>query len=160
MKKGGKWTAAGEDEWNFLLAPSLSPFFLFLLSFLKWNNRVKIVLCTESLIFLGAKCFSGVWLCSPMDCSPPGSLSVRFSIGNGRSGLPSPPQGIFDEINPHLLGLLPWQVGFLPLAPPGKPLRWVNFSLGWLDPGYDLWKLSDGKDFGIEEVSYCSSDVE
>ena len=33
-------------------------------------------------------------------------------------------QGIFSTqgSNPHLLGLLHWQVGSLPLAPPGKPL--------------------------------------
>ena len=37
-------------------------------------------------------------------------------------------QGIFltQELNPHLLYLLHWQVGFLPLMPPGKPTRTIN----------------------------------
>ena len=61
-------------------------------------------------------------LCNPMDCSPPGS-SVH--------GIPQARilechallQGIFliQGLNPHLLCLLHWQVGSLPLVPPGKP---------------------------------------
>ena len=64
-------------------------------------------------------------LCDPMDCSWPGS-SVH-GILQGRIlewvAMPSPrgsswPQGS----NQCLLGLLHWQVGSLPLAPPGKSL--------------------------------------
>ena len=71
-------------------------------------------------------------------------------------------QGIFltQGWNPHLLHLLRWQVGSLPLAPPGKPVsrvaQWSRISLpmeetqemqvqslGWEDPpgggnGYPL----------------------
>ena len=63
-------------------------------------------------------------LCDPMDYSPPGSpvhgiLQVRIlewvAMPSSRASFPT--QGL----NPHLLSLLRWQVGSLPLAPPGKP---------------------------------------
>ena len=64
-------------------------------------------------------------LCSPMDCSLPGSsvleiLQASFSW----SGLPCPPPGDLPTqgSNLYLLCLLHWQVGSLPLAPPGKPV--------------------------------------
>ena len=63
-------------------------------------------------------------LCDPMDCSLPGSsvhgiLQARIT-GVGCHALLQeivPTQGL----NPHLLCLLHWWVGSLPLAPPGKP---------------------------------------
>ena len=63
-------------------------------------------------------------LCEPMACSPPGSsvhgiLQVRVlewvAVPSSRASFPT--QGL----NPHRLCLLHWQVGSLPLAPPGKP---------------------------------------
>ena len=66
--------------------------------------------------------FSHVWLCNPMDCSPPGSsvhgiLQARILEWNT-----CPPQGIFPTqgSNPHLLCFLHWQAGSLSLASPGK----------------------------------------
>ena len=62
-------------------------------------------------------------LCNPMDCSPPGSSvhgdSPGKNIGVGCHALL---QGIFpiQGSNPHLLCLLLWQAGSLPLAPLGK----------------------------------------
>ena len=63
-------------------------------------------------------------LCDPMDCSPPGSSVHGDSPGkdtevSGHVLL----QGIFPTqgSNLCLLSLLHWQVGSLPLAPPGKP---------------------------------------
>ena len=43
--------------------------------------------------------------------------------GKNTSGLPCPPPGDlpYQGLNPQLLSLLLWQVGSLPLAPPGKP---------------------------------------
>ena len=65
-------------------------------------------------------------LCDPMDCSPPGSsvcgvLQARIP-GVGCQALH---QRIFQTQgwNSHLLLLLHWQVGSLPLAPPEKPKR-------------------------------------
>ena len=62
-------------------------------------------------------------LCNPMDCSLPGS-SVHDSPGkNTPVGCHSLLQGIFpiQRLNLHLLCLLYWQAGSLPLVPPGKP---------------------------------------
>ena len=63
-------------------------------------------------------------LCDPRDCSPPGSSVHGDSPGkdtevSGHVLL----QGIFPTqgSNLCLLSLLHWQVGSLPLAPPGKP---------------------------------------
>ena len=57
-------------------------------------------------------------------------------------------QGIFRprDQNPCLLCLLHWEVGSLPLAPPGKPMvdcRMVQFTveLPWLSP--DLEQLKE-----------------
>ena len=64
-------------------------------------------------------------LCNPIDCSPPGSsvhgiLQARILEWGCHALL----QGIFPTqgSNPHLLHLLHWQAGSLPLAPPGKPI--------------------------------------
>ena len=53
----------------------------------------------------------------PMDCGPPGSLSMGFPRQECWSGLPFPPPGDLPDsgIEPHLLH---WQAGSLP----GKPL--------------------------------------
>ena len=63
-------------------------------------------------------------LCNQMDCSPPGSsvlgiLQARMLEWGCHALLQEifPTQGS----NPHLLCLLHWQAGSLPLAPPGKP---------------------------------------
>ena len=57
---------------------------------------------------------------TPMDCSPPGSSVHGNSPGkNTGVGFHALLRGIF----PHLLCLLHWQVGSLPLAPPGKPIH-------------------------------------
>ena len=53
-------------------------------------------------------------------CQAP--LSMGFSRQKYCSGLLCPPPGIFPTqgSNPHLLCILYWQVGSLPLVPPGK----------------------------------------
>ena len=63
-------------------------------------------------------------LCDPMDCSPPGSsvhgiLQARTLEGVAMPSI-SPTQGS----NMHLLCLLHWQAGSLPVVPPGKPPKW------------------------------------
>ena len=44
-------------------------------------------------------------------------------------------QGMFSiqGLNLRLLCLLYWQVGSLPLAPPGKPFKCVEFIIFWID---------------------------
>ena len=64
-------------------------------------------------------------LCDPMDYSPPGSsVHGAFPGKNTGVGCHDLLQGIFQTqgSNLHLLHLLHWQAGSLPLAPPGKPL--------------------------------------
>ena len=41
-------------------------------------------------------------LCDPMDCSPPGSLSMELSRQEYWSGLPCPPPGAMDLPNPRI----------------------------------------------------------
>ena len=56
-------------------------------------------------------------------------LSMGFSRQEHWSGLPCPPPGDLPNsgIEPHLLCLLHWQAGSLPLAPPRKPLLFRMF---------------------------------
>ena len=63
-------------------------------------------------------------LCDPMDSILPASSAHGDSPGkNTEVDCHALLQGIFPThgFNPCLLHLLPWQVGSLPLAPPGKP---------------------------------------
>ena len=68
--------------------------------------------------------------CDPMDCSPPGSSSMDSTGKNTGVGCCALLQGISltQELNPHLLRLLRWQAGSLPLVPPGKTYVCVCFS--------------------------------
>ena len=62
-------------------------------------------------------------LCGPMDCRRTGLLCPRDSPGkNTGAGSYALRQGIFPTqgSNPHLLCLLHWRAGSLPLAPTGK----------------------------------------
>ena len=70
-------------------------------------------------------CFSRVWLFVTLwTIAHHTLLSVRFCRKEYWSGLQALFQGIFltQRSNPCLLSLLHWQVGSLPLAPPGKPI--------------------------------------
>ena len=70
---------------------------------------------------MNAKSFqSCLTLCDPMDCS---SQAPVHGILQARLSCHALLQGIFPTqgLNLHLLCLLHWQVGSLPLAPPGKP---------------------------------------
>ena len=60
--------------------------------------------------------------CNPMDYSSPGSSVQGFSRQESWSGLPCPFPGDTPDtgINPHLLCVLYWQAGSLPLVLPGK----------------------------------------
>ena len=62
-------------------------------------------------------------LCNPMDCSPPGSSVHGIFQARILEWVAMPPPGDLPDqgSNPHLLHLLHWKVGSLPLASPGKP---------------------------------------
>ena len=84
---------------------------------------------TSSMLCVGMlSCFSRVWLCYPMDCSPPGSSLHGDFLGKDTGvGCHVFLQEIFltQGSNLHLLHLLHWQAGFLPLLLPGKPKFYV-----------------------------------
>ena len=73
-----------------------------------------------------------------MDCSPPGSSVHGIPDKNTGVGCHALLQGNFPTQgwNPDLLCLLHWQVGSLPIVPPGKPghsilsLNSVNHVIG------------------------------
>ena len=66
-------------------------------------------------------------LCNSMDHSLLASLSMGFSRQEYWSELPCPPPEIFPTWGPnlHLLHLLHWQAGCLPLVLPGNPITRV-----------------------------------
>ena len=69
-------------------------------------------------------CFSSVWLFVTLwtvSCQAP--LSMDSLKEEYWSGLPCPPPLFLTQgSNPGHLRLLHWQVGSLPLEPPGKPI--------------------------------------
>ena len=83
-------------------------------------------------------------LCNPMDCSPPGYSIHGDSPGkNTGVGCHALLQGIFltQGSNLCLLSNLCWQVGSLPVVPPGKPLKTntaqcLPMTLQGTDPTY------------------------
>ena len=74
---------------------------------------------------------SSLTLCDPTDCSPLLLLFMELSRQEYWSRLPRPLQRIFPTqgSNLRLLGLLHWQAGSLPPAPPAKTLLAVNSVL-------------------------------
>ena len=60
-------------------------------------------------------------LCKSVDHSHQAPLSMGFSRQEYWSGLPFPIPGDLANPGNELLCLLHWQVGCLPLVPPGKP---------------------------------------
>ena len=100
-------------------------------------TSVHVCVCSKSL-------WSCLTLCDPKDYSPPGStvhgiLHSRIlewvAMPNSSWAGMVPTQGS----NPCLLCHLPWQVGSLPLAPPGKPSTSVKtlFIRSYSDYAFD-----------------------
>ena len=104
-------------------------------------------LVNEFLVACGLCHFSHVWLFATLwtvICQV--SLSMGFFRQEYWSGLPCPPQGIFltQGLNLHLLCLLHWQLGSLPLGPPGKPIWEARDSVSpnfWLKNDLALFIL-------------------
>ena len=100
-----------------------------------WNEgivRISLILYSPCACVLSH--FSHIWLCEPMDCSPPGSSVCGDSPGKdtgvGYNGLL---QGIFltQGSNPHLLCFLHWQAGSLPLESPREyGVNIILYALG------------------------------
>ena len=86
-------------------------------------------LCIIAIITLTVECicahFSSVWL-FVTQCSQPGSSIHGFFRQEYWSGLPYTPPGDLSnpEIEPVLLCPLHWQLGSLPVTPPGKSINY------------------------------------
>ena len=97
-----------------------------LLAGLLWPPRLNFVNAFMVTVVNARVCMlyqSHPTLCDPTDCSPPGSsVYGDYSGKNTGVGCHALLQGIFPTqgSNPHLLRLLHWQAGSLPLAPPGN----------------------------------------
>ena len=80
-------------------------------------KRTQVKQCMRAELFQSCPT-----LCNPMDCGPPGSCPWDTPGKNTGVGCLALFQGIFptQRLNLHLLRLLDWQVGSLPLLPPGK----------------------------------------
>ena len=85
-------------------------------------NCLCVCVCAHMCVFFSVS-QSCPTLCDSMDCDLPGSSVHGFPRQAYWSRLPFPPQGIFltQGSNPHLLCLLHWQVGSLPLWRLGSP---------------------------------------
>ena len=108
------WTGQGEQNLSVSLLLSVSP------SLTQVEHSMKMLLCACVLNH-----FSRVRLfVTPMDCSPIRFLCPwNFPGKNTGVGCHALFRGIFTTqgSNLRLLRVLHWQVGSLPLAPPGKP---------------------------------------
>ena len=89
-----------------------------------------------------------LWSCptlyDPMDYSLPSSSVHGDSPGkNTGVGCHDLLQGIFQaqELNPCVLCLLDWQMGSLPLAPPGKPLINPHANQVYNQMHLTLWRI-------------------
>ena len=88
------------------------------------SSRHKTEIFIIKQTYMCAKMLSHIWLSATLwavACQAP--LSMGFSREEYWSGLPCLPPGHLPHpgLKLHLLHLLHWQVGSLPLAPPGKP---------------------------------------
>ena len=113
------WTGAG--EWlSLYTVPSPS------LPYLSHTHALPVSLTYLTLCVCVWVVLSHVWLCDPMDCSPPSS-SVHARIFQARileQGAISSSQGSFQPWDQtHIM--LHWQADSLPLSHQGSPQQWL-----------------------------------
>ena len=101
-----------------------------------------------------------------MDCSPPGSCPWDSPGKNTGVGCHALLQGIFPTqgLNLHLLLLLHWQAGSLPLVPPGKPPthiihRNVNRESGKMRQRRNMFPRRKRKQNGDKQSTYKEFEV-
>ena len=93
-------------------------------------------------------------LCSPIDCSPPGS-SIHGVLQNTGVGCHALLQGTFPTQgpNPCLLHLLHWQMGSLPLEPPGQNLcEYSQFMIIFCSKFSNSFYLLQNKIYSLHEI--------
>ena len=68
-------------------------------------------------------------LCSPVDCSPPGSSVQGIFQAKILESFAFPTLGNLPDqgLDVGFLRLLNWQADSLPLVPPGSPFDWYNY---------------------------------
>ena len=104
----------------------------------KWERKLRgrnyhgLVVCILS-------CFSSVQLFATLwTVARQAPLSTGFSRQEYWSGLPFPSPGdlLTKGSNLHLLHLIHWRAGSLPLGPPGKPIMGCLgiFKMVWVEP--------------------------
>ena len=115
------------------------PFFYGTMQDSDFLPKSQMGISARTLLFLESGCVLSRFSCvqlftTPVECSPPGSSVHGISRQEYWSGLPCPPPGYLPDpgIKPASLCLLWWQVGSLPLAPPGK--LFLEFILNYPGP--------------------------
>ena len=133
------WLPSGphfwEWVWSYVMQQLLCTFpFTFRVRMVKipshWWTQGNFCICVCACSFSCVRFFVTLWTVA---CQGP--LSMGFSRQEYWSGLPCPsPRDLPNPwIQPRLLCLLHWQVGFLLLAPPGKPLGILKSLICSLD---------------------------
>ena len=91
------------------------------------NERSDSFRCLFVYVCVGVCGQSCPTVCSPMDCSPPGSSVHGIFQARILRGCHFLLQGLFptQRSNPGLLCLLHWQTDFLPLYPLGSPYIYI-----------------------------------
>ena len=129
-----KWGISTElcEKWNLKLKGSNLQKLMFV-AHVNWESRRMYQAGSERLdpplrlpqgVHTRAKLPQCLTLCDPMYYSLPGSYVLGFARQEYFGVLPCPPpQNLPDGLNSCLLCLLHWQMGSLPLVPPGKPIE-------------------------------------
>ena len=137
FSKASEWMGKGEAAWSEPMFLSFGCHDCFSLS--QEKNKVQTqcsvhqILLPRDCSYLDFEpqawvlhCFSLIWLFVTIwTVALQAPLSMGFSKQEYWNVSPCPLEGIFPTQgkNPHLLCLLHWQVGSLPLAPSGKPFE-------------------------------------
>ena len=90
----------------------------------RWVREARSSSLLPQGVHMRAKLPQCLTLCDPMYYSLPGSYVLGFTRQEYSRVLACPPpQNLPDGLNSCLLHLLHWQMGSLPLVPPGKPIK-------------------------------------
>ena len=110
--------------------------FSYLVTYARYFSFEKMTMLRKAKVLKVLVVQSCPTLCNPMDLAHQAPLSMGFSRQHTGVGCHFLPEAIFPTqgLNPHLLHLLRWQTGSLPLAAPGKPTLTCTGRLAYLPP--------------------------
>ena len=115
------------------------------LSGTEWSSTID---CSEVKWSIGRPVMST--LCNPVDCCPPGSLSMEFSRQEYWNGLPFPSPGGFPNWGMESRSPT-FQADSLLSEPPGKPTCWAELCL--------IWTLREPSSFSVFDMPYLEEEV-